>query len=93
MTRILTVFADKGYDAERHRALCRKFGAEPFIHRRGLAHGSGLRTRRWSVERTLSWPLENKRLALRYDRRGFIIQPLLQTGCIFLVAENLVREF
>jgi transposase len=93
MTRILTVFADKGYDAERHRALCRKFGAEPLIHRRGLAHGSGLGTHRWPVERTLSWLLENKRLGLRYDRCDFIIQSLLQTGCIFLVAASLVREF
>jgi hypothetical protein len=48
---------------------------------------------RWPVERTLSWLLENKRLALRYDRCGFIIQSLLQTACIFLVAANLAREF
>ena len=29
MARIATVFADKGYDAEGNRALCRRFGAEP----------------------------------------------------------------
>ena len=29
MARIRTVFADKGYDAEHHRDLCRRFGAEP----------------------------------------------------------------
>ncbi len=29
MARIQTVFADKGYDAEHHRDLCRQFGAEP----------------------------------------------------------------
>src|SRR4051812_35492738 len=42
MTRIRTVFADKGYDAEHHRDLCREFGAEPCIHKRGQPHGSGL---------------------------------------------------
>jgi transposase len=42
MARIRTVFADKGYDAEPHRALCRRFGAEPRIHKRGQPRGSGL---------------------------------------------------
>jgi transposase len=37
MARIRTVFADKGYDAEHHRDLCREFGAEPCIHKRGQA--------------------------------------------------------
>ena len=42
MARIRTVFADKGYDAEHHRDLCRRFGAEPRIHKRGRPRGSGL---------------------------------------------------
>ena len=46
MARIRTVFADKGYDAEHHRELCRAFGAEPGIHKRGQPRGSGLGTRR-----------------------------------------------
>ena len=44
------------------------------------------------VERTLAWILENRRLALRYDRLGFIVQSLLQSACIFLVAGRLARE-
>ena len=92
MARIATVFADKGYDAERHRKLCRSFGAEPHIHTRGRPHGSGLGKRRWPVERSNAWVLENKRLALRYDRLGFIVQSLLQTACILLVAGRLARE-
>jgi len=63
------------------------------IHKRGLPHGSGLGKHRWPVERSLSWLLENKRLGLRYDRCGFIVQSLLQTGCIFLLAHRLAREF
>ena len=92
MARIRTVFADKGYDAEHHRDLCRQFGAEPRIHKRGQPHGSGLGKRRWPVERSNAWVLENKRLALRYDRLGFIIQSLLQAACIFLVAGRLASE-
>src|SRR3954470_8209761 len=40
----------------------------------------------------LIWVLENKRLALRYDQLGFIIQSLLQTAYIFLVAGRVARE-
>jgi len=93
MARIRTVFADKGYDAEHHRDLCCRFGAEPHIHKRGQPRGSGLGRRRWPVERSNAWVLENKRLALRYDRLGFVIQSLLQAACIFLVAGRLAREF
>src|SRR5215211_7449171 len=87
------VFADKGYDAEPHRDLCRFFGAGPWIDKRGQPPGSGLGQRRWPVERSNAWGLETKRLALRYDRLGFIIQSLLQSACIFLVAGRLARQF
>ena len=93
VARIGTVFADKGYDAEPHRELCRAFGAEPCLHKRGRPRGSGLGRRRWPVERSNAWLLENKRLALRYDRLGFVIQSLLQAACLFLVAGRLTREF
>jgi transposase len=92
MARIRTVFGDKGYDAEANRALCRAVGAEPCLHKRGRPHGSGLGKRRWPVERSNAWVLENKRLALRYDRLGFIVQALLQAACTFLVAGRLARE-
>jgi transposase len=93
VARVRTVFADKGYDAERNRELCRAFGAEPRLHKRGRPHGSGLGKRRWPVERSNAWLLENKRLALRYDRLGFVVQSLLQAACLFLVAGRLAREF
>jgi transposase len=93
MARIRTVFADKGYDAEHHRRLCRQFGAKPRIHKRGRPHGSGLGKRRWPVERSNAWLLENKRLALRYDRLDFIMQSLLQAACIFLVAGRVAGQF
>src|SRR3954454_15767803 len=93
MAPIPGVFADRGYAAEPHRDLCRFFGVKPQIHTRGQPSGSGLGQRRWPVERSNAWVLENKRLALRYDRLGFIIQSLLQSACIFLVAKRLARQF
>ena len=92
MARIRTVFADKGYDAEDNREVCRGFGAEPRLHKRGRPRGSGLGKRRWPVERSHAWVLEQKRLALRYDRLGVIVQSLLQAACLFLVAGRLARE-
>jgi transposase len=91
MARIRTVFADKGYDAEDNRAICRDFGAEPCLSKRGRPRGSGLGKRRWPVERSQAWLLENRRLALRYDRLGVIVQSLLQAACLFLVAGRLAR--
>ncbi len=93
MARVRTTCADKGYDAEANRELCRTHGTEPRIHKRGQSHGSGLGKRRWPVERSNAWLLENKRLGLRYDRLGFIVEALLQAACIFLVAPRLAREF
>ena len=89
MARIRTVFADKGYNAENNRDLCRAFRAEPRIHKRGQPRGSGLGQRRWPVECSNARGLENRRLALCYDRLDFIIQSLLQSACIFLVARRL----
>jgi transposase len=56
-----------------NRALCRSFHVEPCIHKRCQPHGSGLGRQRWPVERSNAWLLDNRRLALRYDRLGFII--------------------
>ncbi|MBV8615633.1 MAG: hypothetical protein JOY66_17960 [Acetobacteraceae bacterium] len=83
----------QGYDAERHRGLCRRFGAEPRIHKRAQHSGSGLGWARSPVERSSAWVLENKRLTPRYDRLGFIVQSLLQSVCTFLGAGRLAQKF
>lgn len=93
MVRVRTAFADKGYDAEANRDLCRSYGTEPHFHKRGQPHGSSLGKRRWPVERASAWLLENKRHGLRYDRLCFIVEALLQAACIFLVAPRLAHEF
>ena len=93
MARIRAVLADRGYDAKSNRAPCRSFGADPHIYKRRQPSGSGLGQQRWPVERSNACVLENKRLALRYDRSGFIVRTLLQTACILLVARKLAQEF
>ncbi len=59
MARIQIVFSDKGYDAEANRDLC-----SPLCLNRtstiAFALGSGLGRRRWPVERSNAWVLEDK---------------------------------
>jgi len=67
------LYADRGYDSEGTRALLRWLGIEPHIARRGTPHGSGLGKVRWVVERTISWLKGPRRLPVRYDRLGVIM--------------------
>lgn len=62
------VVADRGYDSESTRWILRWLGIEPRIAKRGVAHGSGLGTTRWVVERTISWLKGLRRMRVRYDR-------------------------
>ena len=68
-----TVVADRGYDSEPLRALLRWLGIEPHIAKRGTPHGSGLGKIRWVVERTIAWLKGLRRLRMRYDRLGVIV--------------------
>ncbi len=63
------LYADRAYDSESVRELLSWLGIEPFIPKRNTEHGSGLGTRRWVSERTISWLHNFRRLRTRYDRR------------------------
>ena len=67
------LYADRGYDSEATRALLRWLGIEPHIAKRRAPHGSGLGKVRWVVERTISWLKGLRRLRVRYDRLGVIV--------------------
>ena len=67
------LYADRGYDGEDTREFLRWLGVEPHIAKRGTGHGSGLGKVRWVVERTISWPKGLRRLRVRYDRLGVIM--------------------
>jgi transposase len=66
-------YADRGYDSEPLRTLLRWLGIEPHIAKRRTKHGSGLGKVRWVVERTISWLKGLRRLRVRYDRLGVIM--------------------
>ena len=66
-------YADRGYDSEPLRTLLRWLGIEPHIAKRRTKHGSGLGKVRWVVERTIGWLKGLRRLRVRYDRLGVIM--------------------
>lgn len=67
------LFADGGYDSEPLRALLRWLGIEPHIPRRRTEEARHLGKVRWVVERTISWLKGLRRLRVRYDRLGVIM--------------------
>jgi transposase len=67
------LYADRGYDSEATRWILRWLGVEPFIAKRKTPHGSGLGKVRWVVERTISWLKGLRRMRVRYDRLGVIL--------------------
>jgi transposase len=60
------LYADRGYDFDKYRRLQWKRGIKPVIARRSVAHGSGLGTVRWVVERTNAWIHGFRRLRIRW---------------------------
>ena len=75
------LLADRNYDSELHRGLLRRLGIEPHIGRRVGAE-SPRRRERYVVEQTIAAVHQNRRLKLRYDKRGDIHQALLTLACI-----------
>ena len=67
------VYADRGYDSEPLRIFPRWLGIEPHIAKRNTEHGSGPGQVRWVVERTITRLKGLRRLRVRYDRLGVIL--------------------
>lgn len=87
------VYADRGYDHDKYRCLLRARGITPVIARRGVAHGSGLGTKRWVVERTFAWLHAFKRLRTRSERRADIHQAMLSLACAVICLRRLLTSF
>ena len=86
---ITRLYADAAYHSAENRRLCAAEGILPLIRERGEPHGSGLGTVRCVVEHANAWLLANKRLDRRNDRLTNIIDALLTTACIFVIANRL----
>ena len=85
------LYADRAYDSDLHRPGLRDIGTTPRIARRYTEHGSGLGTKRWVVERTLSWLHQFRRLRVRYERRVDIHEAFLTLGCILICHRTLEK--
>jgi len=86
---IARLYADAAYHSAENHRLCAAEGILPLIRKRGEPHGSGLGTVRCVVEHANAWLLANKRLDRRNDRLTNIIDALLTTACIFVIANRL----
>jgi hypothetical protein len=59
------------------------------IRHKAVEHGSGLGAVRSIVENVNAWLLNNKRLDRRHDRSAGVLQSLLTTACILVLANRL----
>ncbi len=91
--RPTALLADRGYDSQAHRQALRTLGIRPLIARRKTAHGSGLGSQRWVVERTLSWLHQHRRLRIRYERKAEIHEALLSLACSLICLRALRGSF
>ncbi|WP_183708532.1 IS5 family transposase [Paraburkholderia tropica] len=91
LQRPRVVYADRGYDSERHRKALRNRGIEPVIAKRRTEHGSGLGKYRWVVERKHAWLHHFRRLRIRFERRADIHGAFLKLGCC-LICWNTLRR-
>ncbi len=89
--RPVKLHADKGYDFRRCRDYLRRRGITARIARRGVESKERLGRHRWVVERTVSWLLHHRRLALRYDRSGLTVTALALLACTLICARRLPR--
>jgi transposase len=91
--RPTALLADRGYDSTAHRQALRTLGIRPVIARRKTAHGSGLGSQRWVVERTLSWLRQHRRLRIRYERTAEIHEAFLSLACSLICLRTLRGPF
>jgi transposase len=61
------------------------------IARRGIEDSTRLGRVRWVIERTMSWLLDFRRLALRYDRSETTITALLSLACALICHRRLAQ--
>jgi transposase len=83
------LYADRAYDSDHHRKTLRVKGIVPRIARKNTAHGSGLGTTRWVVERTFAWLHQFKRLRIRWEHRADIHLSLMHLACVLICYRKL----
>lgn len=76
-----SLYADRAYDSERHRAELRDRHIRPELARRHSEHGSGLGVVRYVAEQSQALLHQFKRLRTRYDVRDDIHEAFLDLAC------------
>jgi transposase len=76
-----SLYGDRAYHSRESRGELRRRRIQAKIARPKTDHGSGLGTKRWVVERTISWLHQYRRLRIRYERRDDIHEAFLSIGC------------
>ncbi|MFC4905119.1 transposase [Kocuria oceani] len=90
--RPVKLHADKAYDNKRvRRYLCRR-GITARIARIGVDSSERRGRHRWVVERTMSWLLAFRRLAVRYDRSATTITAVATLAITIICARRLPRK-
>ncbi|MFE7935388.1 hypothetical protein ACFU6S_43020 [Streptomyces sp. NPDC057456] len=62
--------AFQAHGAAGHRAWLRACGLVARIGRPGIESGERLARHRWKIERSIAWLFGNRRLTVRYERKG-----------------------
>ena len=83
--------ADKGYDADRLRADCRRRGIIPRIARRGIESSERLGRWRWKIERSISWAFGYRRLTIRYERKARYFAAFLSLAATLTCFKRLAK--
>ncbi|WP_431606321.1 IS5 family transposase [Kocuria rosea] len=90
--RPIKLHADKAYDNKRVRRYLRRRGITARIARIGVDSSERLGRHRWVVERTISWLLAFRRLAIRYDRSAATITAVVTLAVTVICARRLLRK-
>ena len=84
-----TVYADRAYDSDSHRAALEALGITPFLARKGTEHGSGLGAHRWVVEQTIALLHWFRRLCIRWEIRDDIHEAFMSIACSIICYRRL----
>jgi hypothetical protein len=79
---------DRAYHSREGRRQLRRRHIQARIAWPKSAHGSGLGTTRWVIERTIAWLHQYRRLRIRYERRDDIHEAFLAIGCSLICLKS-----
>ena len=87
-----SLYGDRAYHSRDGRRELRRRRIQAKIARPKRAHGSGLGSRRWVVERTIAWLHQYRRLRIRYERCADVHEAFLAIGCSLICLKLLHPE-